>query len=289
MEKSFKKQKDKLSIFKNLRQRNRKNKNTREIPEDLFKKCPHCNEIQTSASYKDNVCPNCGFHLPMNAYERMDLIYDGRYKVLFTTKEAPNPLDFPGYGEKIDELKQKTKLDEAVVCSIGHIGKIKCVVCVMDNRFMMGSMGSVVGEKITKAIEFALKKKLPLIIFTTSGGARMQEGIFSLMQMAKVNGALARFKAANLLYVSYITHPTYGGVSASFAPMGDIVIGEPFAMYGFAGRRVIASTIKQKLPDDFQTTKYNMDAGFIDLIVERSKCKQTLGKILAMHQGVRHG
>ncbi len=289
MEKSFKKQKDKLSIFKNLRQRDRKNKNTREIPEDLFKKCPNCGEIQTSVSYKNNVCPSCGFHLPMNAYERMDMIYDGRYRVLFTTREAPNPLDFPGYSEKIDDLKQKTKLDEAVVCSTGHIGKIRCVVCVMDNRFMMGSMGSIVGEKITKAIEYALKKKLPLIIFTTSGGARMQEGIFSLMQMAKINGALARFKAANLLYVSYITHPTYGGVSASFAPVGDIVIGEPFAMYGFAGQRVIASTIKQKLPDDFQTTKYNMDAGFIDLILERSKCKHTLEKILAMHQGVRHG
>ena len=176
MEKSFKKQKDKLSIFKNLRQRDRKNKNTREIPEDLFKKCPNCGEIQTSASYKDNVCPNCGFHLPLNAYQRMDLVFDGRYKVMFTTKEAPNPLDFPGYSDKIAELKQSTDLDEAVVCSVGHIGKIRCVVCVMDNRFMMGSMGSVVGEKITKSVEYALKKKLPLIIFTTSGGARMQEG-----------------------------------------------------------------------------------------------------------------
>lgn len=288
MENSFKQQKEKLSIFKRLRRKSDNGKGKKDIPEDLFKKCPNCGEIQTSASYKLNVCPSCGYHLPLTAKERFDLIYDGKYKVVLNSKEINDPLSFPGYKDKIKSLKDKTGLDEAVVCSVGTIAKVKVAVCVMDNRFMMGSMGSIVGEKITRAAEYALKKKLPLVIFTTSGGARMQEGIFSLMQMAKINGALARFKEAGLLYVSYITHPTYGGVSASFAPVGDIVIGEPYAMYGFAGRRVIASTIKQQLPADFQTTEYNMEAGFIDLIVHREQCKDTLSKILAIHQGDRN-
>lgn len=226
----------------------------------------------------------CGAHLKMQAYTRLKLLYDGgKYRELYRNIQSNDPLMFPGYKDKLNKLKETTKLNEAVVCATGKIDGKKVVVCVMDSRFLMGSMSGAVGEKITRAIEHATKRKAPLIIFTTSGGARMQEGIISLMQMAKTSAALAKHHEAGLLYISYITHPTTGGVTASFAMLGDIIIGEPKALIGFAGPRVIESTIKQKLPEGFQRTEFMLEQGFIDLIVERPKMRETIIRILKMH------
>lgn len=239
-----------------------------------------------SEALKENyyVCPNCGAHLKMRAYTRLNLLYDNqKYKELYKNIKSNDPLMFPGYKNKLEKLEETTSLGEAVVCATGKIDGKKVVVCVMDSRFLMGSMSGAVGEKITKAIEHATKRKCPIIIFTTSGGARMQEGIISLMQMAKTSAALAKHHEAGLLYISYITHPTTGGVTASFAMLGDIIIGEPKALIGFAGPRVIESTIKQKLPEGFQRTEFMQAQGFIDMIVERSKMRETIIKLLKMH------
>ena len=212
------------------------------------------------------------------------MIYDqGKYKELYKSTKNVNPLNFPGYNEKIKHLQEITHLNEAVVVASGKINQTKVITCVMDSRFLMGSMSSVVGDKITKAIEHATKRKYPLLIFCASGGARMQEGIYSLMQMTKTSAALARHHEAGLLYISYITHPTTGGVTASFASLGDIIIGEPHALIGFAGARVIESTIKQKLPEGFQRTEFMEQQGFIDLIVKRQEMRSTLIRILKMH------
>ncbi|MGL4948992.1 MAG: acetyl-CoA carboxylase carboxyltransferase subunit beta, partial [Anaeroplasmataceae bacterium] len=190
--------------------------------------------------------------------------------------------EFPGYKEKLNTSQKLTDLEDAVVTGVASINNIDVCVAVMDSEFMMGSMGSVVGEKITLLIEYATDNNLPLIIFCASGGARMQEGIISLMQMAKISAALSRFKEKNL-YVSVLTNPTTGGVSASFASLGDITIAEPKALIGFAGKRVIESTIKETLPDEFQTAEFLLEKGFLDLIVERKKLKETLYKILSLH------
>ena len=254
MEQLFKERKEKLHLFKSLR---KKRENERkEVPEGLYTKCPKCKELILTSKLKKNmsVCPHCG-----------------------------NPLEVPGYDEKLEFLQQKTGLNEAVVVASGKINGTKVITCVMDSRFLMGSMSSIVGDKITKAIEHATKRKYPLIIFTASGGARMQEGIYSLMQMTKTSAALARHHQAGLLYISYITHPTTGGVTASFASLGDIIIGEPQALIGFAGRRVIESTLKQKLPENFQTTEFMEEQGFVDLIVKRQEMRSTLIRILKMH------
>lgn len=285
MEELFKARKEKLSIFKTLRKKVANDKRI-DVPEGIYTKCDGCHESILTIDLKENyyVCPKCGHHLKMHAKRRMDAIFDeSKYRLLYSYLATNDPLQFPGYMEKIEKLKQTTGLDEAVVVATGKIGGYRTVVCVMDSRFLMGSMGSVVGEKITRGIEYATKKKLPVIIFTTSGGARMQEGIVSLMQMAKTSAALARHHEAGLLYISYITHPTTGGVTASFATLGDIIIGEPKALIGFAGPRVIESTIKQKLPEGFQRTEFMQEQGFIDLIVERKDMKATLQKLLKMH------
>ena len=192
-------------------------------------------------------------------------------------------LDFPNYKEKLDKSMKKSKLKEGVITGEGRINGINSIIAVMDSNFMMGSMGTVVGEKITQAVERAIEKELPLIIFTASGGARMQEGILSLMQMAKVSSAIARLNEAGLLYVTVLTDPTTGGVTASFAMLGDIIISEPGALIGFAGRRVIEGTIKQSLPDNFQTAEFLLENGFIDKIVKRSELKSTIGDILMLH------
>ena len=265
MEQLFKERKEKLHLFKSLR---KKRENERkEVPEGLYTKCPKCKELILTSKLKKNmsVCPHCGNHLKITAYERLEMIYDqGKYKELYKSTQRVNPLEFPGYDEKLEILQQKTGLNEAVVVASGKINGTKVITCVMDSRFLMGSMSSIVGDKITKAIEHATKRKYPLIIFTASGGARMQEGIYSLMQMTKTSAALARHHQAGLLYISYITHPTTGGVTASFASLGDIIIGEPQALIGFAGRRVIESTLKQKLPENFQTTEFMEEQGFKD-------------------------
>ena len=190
---------------------------------------------------------------------------------------------FPNYKEKLDKSMKKSKLKEGVITGEGRINGINSIIAVMDSNFMMGSMGTVVGEKITQAVERAIEKELPLIIFTASGGARMQEGILSLMQMAKVSSAIARLNEAGLLYVTVLTDPTTGGVTASFAMLGDIIISEPGALIGFAGRRVIEGTIKQSLPDNFQTAEFLLENGFIDKIVKRSELKSTIGDILMLH------
>ena len=192
-------------------------------------------------------------------------------------------LDFPNYKEKLDKSMKKSNLKEGVITGECRINGINSIIAVMDSNFMMGSMGTVVGEKITQAVERAIEKELPLIIFTASGGARMQEGILSLMQMAKVSSAIARLNEAGLLYVTVLTDPTTGGVTASFAMLGDIIISEPGALIGFAGRRVIEGTIKQSLPDNFQTAEFLLENGFIDKIVKRSELKSTIGDILMLH------
>ena len=202
---------------------------------------------------------------------------------MFQEIKVTNPLEFPGYEEKLKKAEQKSDLDEGVVCGVGNINSKKVATAIMDSNFMMGSMGSAVGERITRIIEYSTQNKLPLIIFTASGGARMQEGIISLMQMAKTSAAIAKHDEAGLLYISVITNPTTGGVTASFAMLGDIIISEPGAILGFAGRRVIENTINQKLPEDFQSAEFMLEKGFVDDIVDRKNLKNYLSRVLKLH------
>jgi acetyl-CoA carboxylase carboxyl transferase subunit beta len=197
--------------------------------------------------------------------------------------KSKNPINFPDYEQKQEKLREQTGLNDAVVTGVGTIKGIKTVIGVMDSHYMMGSMGSVVGEKITRAIEYGTQNGLPVIMFTASGGARMQEGIVSLMQMAKTSGAVARHSESGNLYITVLTDPTTGGVTASFASLGDIIIAEPKVLVGFAGRRVIEGTIKQHLPDEFQSAEFQLEKGFVDMIVERKQMRSTLAKILQLH------
>lgn len=260
----------------------------RDIPEGLMNKCQKCGHIQLSKEVEKNlkVCSSCGFHQKLNAQERIELIMDeGRLFEYDTDLVSVNPLDFPDYEEKLEQQQAKTGMTEGVVTGEGTIGGFPTVVAVMNFDFFGGSMGSVIGEKITRAIERATQKKYPLVIFSTSGGARMQESIFSLMQMAKTSAALERFHSAGGLYISVLTDPTYGGVSASFAMLGDIILAEPGARVGFAGRVVIEQTIRQKLPDNFQTAEFNLSHGQIDKVVHRKDLRSTLIRLLDLHLG----
>lgn len=257
-----------------------------EIPKDLLFKCPRClNVVMTDELVKNlKVCPNCNYHSRISAEERLSINVDkDSFREFDADMISKNPIDFPGYDLKQEDLRKKTGLRDAVVTGECTIRGEKCVIGIMDSRYMMASMGSVVGEKITRAIEYATEHKLPVILFTASGGARMQEGIVSLMQMAKTSGAAARHSEAGLLYISVMTDPTTGGVTASFASLGDIIIAEPKVVIGFAGRRVIEGTIKQRLPDDFQTAEFMLEHGFIDMIVERKSMRRTLAHILKLH------
>jgi acetyl-CoA carboxylase carboxyl transferase subunit beta len=257
-----------------------------EIPKGLVFKCPRClNVVMTDELVKNlKVCPNCGYHSRISAAERLSITADKDSFIEFDKDmTSKNPIDFPGYEQKQEELRTKTGLKDAVITGECTIRGIRCVIGVMDSRYMMASMGSVVGEKITRAFEYATENKLPVIMFTASGGARMQEGIVSLMQMAKTCGAAARHSEAGLLYISVMTDPTTGGVTASFASVGDIIIAEPKVLIGFAGRRVIEGTIKQRLPDDFQTAEFMLEHGFVDMIVERKSMRRTLAHILKLH------
>ena len=257
------------------------------IPTGMWSKCSECSSIVYTEDLKSNmnVCPKCGYHLKISAIERIEYIFDKySFKQIDSEVVGKNPLAFEGYEEKLIKAREATSLKEAVVTGYGTIGGNQVVAAIMDSNFMMGSMGTAVGEKITRAIEYATVKKLPIIIFTTSGGARMQEGIFSLMQMAKVSGAVANHGASGLLYITVITHPTTGGVTASFAMEGDIIISEPKALIGFAGRRVIESTINEKLPENFQSAEFLFQRGFIDKIVDRRNMKTVLSKILTLHE-----
>ena len=266
-----------------------KNKKTNiDIPIGKWVKCEECKEIIYKEVVRENlnICPNCGHYFRMHIGKRLEQIIDlGTYKKFDLNLETTNPLNLEDYPKKLKSLREKTGLEEAVACGTGNINGEKVVICIMDSGFLMGSMGYVVGEKITYAIEQAIAQKLPLIIFSVSGGARMQEGIISLMQMAKTTAALTKLDEAGLLYISVLTDPTYGGVTASFASLGDIVLAEPKAMIGFAGPRVIEQTIGEQLPEDFQTAEFLLEHGFIDKIVERKDLKNTIYKLIQFHKG----
>lgn len=248
--------------------------------------CPGCGFEITVTELKDNneVCPKCGHHFRMNARQRIELIADkDSFKEMFSDMESRNILDFPGYDEKLRSSKAKSGENEGVIVGEARVGGYPCVMFVMEADFMMGSMGTVVGEKITRAFELALEKRLPVLGFTVSGGARMQEGTLSLMQMAKTSGAVKRHSDGGLLYTVVLTDPTTGGVTASFAMEGDIILAEPGALIGFAGPRVIEQTIRKKLPKGFQTAEFLLERGFVDAIVPRSIQRNALINILALH------
>ena len=241
------------------------------IPGDKRIACPRCGGESSRRDVTGNlsVCPLCGYHFPMGAYYRLSTILDpGSFRELNEKLPAADPLSFPGYREKQRAAQRKTGLTEAV----------------LDSRFLLGSMSAAVGEKITLAIEYAAKNKLPLILFSASGGARMQEGILSLMQMAKTSAALARFSEKGLLYISVLTDPTTGGVTASFASLGDIILAEPGALIGFAGPRVIQQTIGETLPEGFQRSEYQEEHGFVDAVVPRGELRETLSRLLRLHE-----
>lgn len=259
-----------------------------DIPVGKWVKCDNCKEIIYKETVRENlnVCPNCGHYFRVHIGRRIEQVLDeGSYKRFELNIDTTNPLGLEDYPKKLKALRDKTGLEEAVACGTGKINGEDVVICIMDSAFLMGSMGVVVGEKITYAIEQAAERKLPLIIFAVSGGARMQEGIFSLMQMAKTTAALTKLNSAGQLYISVLTDPTYGGVTASFASLGDIILAEPHAMIGFAGQRVIEQTIGEKLPDGFQTAEFLLEHGFIDKIVERKDLKETLYKLIKFHKG----
>lgn len=257
-----------------------------EVPEGLLRKCNKCGAAIIAEDVKKDayICPKCGGYFRMHAYRRIEFVADeGTFEEWDAGLETKNPLAYKGYMEKLQGLKEKTGLDEAVITGKAKIDGTETVIGVCDGRFLMASMGEVVGEKIARAVERATRERLPVILFACSGGARMQEGITSLMQMAKTSAALKRHSDAGLLYISVLTDPTTGGVTASFAMLGDIILAEPKALIGFAGPRVIEQTIGQKLPKGFQRSEFLLEHGFLDGIVERSGLKETLSNILKLH------
>jgi len=257
-----------------------------EIPDDLWLKCPKCNAtlVRDDVEKELNVCPKCSYHFRLSARERIYMISDtDSFSEFDENLKSANPIDFPGYEEKISKLIEINRMNDAVVCGECKINGYRTAVAVMDSNFMMGSMGSVVGEKIARTFEYACENNLPVVVFTASGGARMQEGIVSLMQMAKTSAAVKKHSNKGLLYITVLTDPTTGGVTASFASLGDIIIAEPKALIGFAGRRVIEGTIKQKLPEEFQTAEFLLDHGFVDMIVARKALKKVISKLFTLH------
>jgi acetyl-CoA carboxylase carboxyl transferase subunit beta len=258
-----------------------------DIPIGKWIKCDKCKEILYKEDVRNNysICPNCGAYFRMHINKRLETIIDeGTYKRFNVNIDTTNPLELDDYPKKLKQLREKTGLEEAVACGTGKINGEEVVICIMDSGFLMGSMGVVVGEKITYAIEKATELKIPLIIFCVSGGARMQEGIISLMQMAKTTSAISKLNKAGGLYISVLTDPTYGGVTASFASIADIVLAEPNAKIGFAGQRVIEQTIGEELPEGFQTAEFLLEHGFIDKIVERKELKDTLYRLIKFHK-----
>lgn len=283
-------------VIDKIKKRSSDNENTSEnfskskpdIPVGKWVKCAGCGEIIYKEKLHENlsVCNLCGHHFRLSSKRRIAQIVDeGTFEVFNELNiKTVNPLKLEGYEEKLKSLKEKTGIDEAVVCGKGQIDGNTAIICVMDGNFLMGSMGSVVGEKITYSIEKAIELNLPIIIFSVSGGARMQEGIISLMQMAKTSSAIAKANDAGILFISVLTDPTYGGVTASFAMLGDIILAEPKAMIGFAGPRVIEQTINEKLPEGFQTSEFLLEHGFIDKIVERKDMKNILAKLIRFNK-----
>ena len=255
-----------------------------QIPDQLAEKCEKCGKIILSDEMKENfgVCPKCGHYKKLSARERIAMCAEN-FTELFADVIGENVLGFPGYDEKLASLRAKTGEQDGVVCGEGEIGGVRCALFSMDYRFMMGSMGHTVGEKITKTFEYATEHCLPVVGFVLSGGARMQEGIVSLMQMAKTSAAVAKHSEAGLLYISVLTDPTTGGVSASFAFEADVIMAEKGALIGFAGPRVIEQTMRQKLPEGFQRAEFLEKKGFADLIVERREMKEKLAALLKFH------
>ena len=255
------------------------------------KTCPNCHKsIPVSRLWSNwNTC-QCGYHFRMGGRQRLQFLTDkDSFQELFAQVEGKDPLDFPGYQEKLETVRKVSSEREAVLCGTARIGGQPCCLFIMEPRFMMGSMGTAVGEKITRLFEYATEHGMSVVGYTVSGGARMQEGILSLMQMAKTSAAVERFSAAGGLYISVFTHPTTGGVTASFASLGDITLAEPGALIGFAGPRVIQQTIGQELPEGFQTAEYLEEHGFVDQIVPRTQLRETLAQLLALHRkGVFH-
>lgn len=281
-------------MFNNLATRQKKIKKSRkqirlkdkkiDVPNNLYQQCPKCYQTINTIEIKNNYfkCPHCDHHFRLCSSDRIKLIFD-RFEEFNHRQKIANPLSFPDYEEKIKKLRRKQGINEAVVTGYATIGTTRVIGIVMDSYFMMGSMGMAVGEKITKAFEVATKLKYPVVLFSTSGGARMQEGMFSLMQMAKTSAAVELFNQRGGLYINVLTDPTTGGVTASFAMLADITLAEPDALIGFAGPRVIEQTIKQKLPDDFQKAEFVMEKGFIDKVVNRQDLKETISKLLRLH------
>ena len=260
----------------------------KQTPDNLFVQCPTCKSTTTQQTLAQTLytCPVCDHHYAVTAYHRLKTLADGgRYREMDQNLIGRNLLNFPRYEEKLSTARDSTGLKESVVTALAKIDGIKTVICVMDSRFLMGSMGVVCGEKITRAVEFATRRKLPVVIFCASGGARMQEGIFSLFQMAKTAAAIERHSMEGLLYLSVLTHPTTGGVTASFASLGDIILAEPHALIGFAGPRVIEQTIGQKLPEGFQRSEYLKEHGFVDAVIPRGQLRKTISLLLQMHHG----
>lgn len=258
-----------------------------DVPEGIMTKCPNCKKNMYTKDLVKNlkVCSYCDYHHPMNSRERLESFIDeDSFEEINQNMISTNPLQFPDYLEKVVKDQEKTGLNEAVVTGIGKVNGFPVVVAVMDSTFRMGSMGSVVGEKITRAIEKADELSIPFIIFTASGGARMQEGSLSLMQMAKTSVALKRLSDNGGLFISIMTHPTTGGVSASFASLGDYNLAEPGALIGFAGRRIIEQTIREELPADFQTSEFLLKCGQLDAVISRLVLKEKITTILDIHQ-----
>ena len=262
-----------------------------DIPNHVFSQCENCQSVIYKHDLESNldVCPFCGHHFKIGAHKRLDVTVDkDSFKELFEKIVSTNPLDMPAYEEKLTAGKQLSKLKEAVLTGEATIEGKRIAIGILDSNFMMGSMGSAVGEKVTRLIEHATKERLPLVIFSASGGARMQESILSLMQMAKTSAALNKHDAAGLLYISVLTNPTTGGVAASFASLGDINIAERSSVIGFAGARVIKQTIGQDLPPGFQTSHFQLTHGQVDMVVKRQKMRMILSNLIALHGGISH-
>lgn len=270
-------------LFRNVTKRF--NDDTTAEHEPMFK-CPRCQQSVPESQFQEQgkVCPNCNYHARLTAAERLRITADKNSFVEYDAgMHSADPLHFPDYAQKIERSQTQTGMRDAVITGECTIKGSRTVLIIMDSHFMMASMGSVVGEKITRAFETATEKGLPVVAFTASGGARMQEGILSLMQMAKTSGAVARHSEAGLLYLTVMTDPTTGGVTASFASLGDIILAEPKVLIGFAGRRVIEGTIRQRLPDNFQLAEFVQEKGFVDMIVERRTMRSTLSHLLKLH------
>ncbi len=266
----------------------------REIADGLWSKCPACGVLTYTKDLRANamVCPECKHHNRIFGDERVrQLIDSGTWRPMDEGLRPTDPLKFrdrKSYSDRIRDTQDKTGLSDAATTGLGHLEGLPVALGVMDFRFMGGSMGSVVGEKLTRLIEQATRERLPVVIVCASGGARMQEGMLSLMQMAKISAALERHRDARMLYVPVLTHPTTGGVTASFAMLGDVIVAEPKATIGFAGRRVVEQTLREKLPDDFQTAEYLLTHGFVDVIVPRTDLKKTLAQLIRLHQPYGH-